>query len=157
MWYDDTSRYFVFGLLRVWFHTCLLASKTLEFVCLFSWFHVLTSFFVLSNQNPTILRFRRRRVLNRSILLKIGKRQLWVRPMGSWNSTLQAAWYVRHAHWACLCYVPFVIWCLWITSIYTIWLLILSSSMVVDNQFHKFYGRPFTRVLYLFLMKDILW
>ena len=50
------------------------------------------------------------------------KRQLWVRPNGGWNSTLQAAWYVRHAHWACLCYVPIEIWCLWITS--TIWLLI---------------------------------
>ena len=25
--------------------------------------------------------------------------------------------------------------------------------MVVDTQFHKFYGRPFARVLYLFLMK----
>ena len=36
----------------------------------------------------------------------IEKRQLWVRPMGGWNSTLQAAWYVRHAHWARLCYVP---------------------------------------------------
>ena len=48
------------------------------------------------------------------------KRQLWVRPIGGWNSTLQAAWYVRHAHWAHLCYVPFVIlWRLWITS--TIW------------------------------------
>ena len=28
-------------------------------------------------------------------------------------------------------------------------------DMVVDAQFHKFYGRPFARVLYLFLMKDI--
>ena len=28
-------------------------------------------------------------------------------------------------------------------------------DMVVDIQFHKFYGRPFVRVLYLFLMKDI--
>ena len=28
-------------------------------------------------------------------------------------------------------------------------------DMVVDTQFHKFYGRPFARVLYLFLMKDI--
>ena len=25
----------------------------------------------------------------------------------------------------------------------------------VDTQFHKFYGRPFARVLYLFLMKHI--
>ena len=28
-------------------------------------------------------------------------------------------------------------------------------DMVVSTQFHKFYGRPFARVLYLFLMKDI--
>ena len=74
----------------------------------------------------------------------IEKRQLWVRPMGGWNSTLQAAWYVRHAHWARWCYVSFVI-CLWIT--FTIWLLILSST--------SFHGRPFARVVYVFLMKYI--
>ena len=28
-------------------------------------------------------------------------------------------------------------------------------DMVVDTQFHKFYGRPFVCVLYLFRMKDI--
>ena len=28
--------------------------------------------------------------------------------------------------------------------------------MVVDTQLHKFYGRPFARVLYLFLMKKII-
>ena len=28
-------------------------------------------------------------------------------------------------------------------------------NMVVDTQFHKFYGRPFARVVYLSLMKDI--
>ena len=28
-------------------------------------------------------------------------------------------------------------------------------NMVVDTQFHKFYGRPFARVLHLFLTKDI--
>ena len=28
-------------------------------------------------------------------------------------------------------------------------------DMVVDTQFHKFYDRPFARVLYLFLIKDI--
>ena len=72
------------------------------------------------------------------------KHQLWVRPMGGWNSTLHAAWYVKHVHWARLCYIPFVMWCLWVKS--TIWLLILSSTR---------YGRPFARVLYLFLMKDI--
>ena len=28
-------------------------------------------------------------------------------------------------------------------------------DMFVDTQFHKFHGRPFARVLYVFLMKDI--
>ena len=28
-------------------------------------------------------------------------------------------------------------------------------DMVVDTQFHKFYGMPFARVLYVFIMKDI--
>ena len=28
-------------------------------------------------------------------------------------------------------------------------------DMVVDTQFHKFHGRPFASVLYLFLMEDI--
>ena len=87
----------------------------------------------------------------------IEKRQMLVRPMGSWNSTLQAAWYVRHAHCARLCYVQSVIlWCLWDTS--TIWLLILSSAsydVVVDTQLHKLNGGPLARVLYVFLMDDI--
>ena len=63
--------------------------------------------------------------------------------MGGWNSTLQAAWYVRHAYWAFLCYVPIEIWCLWNTS--TIWLLILSSTSFMVGR---------SRGLYLF-MKDI--
>ena len=28
-------------------------------------------------------------------------------------------------------------------------------DMVVDTQFHKFHVRPFARVLYVFLMKDV--
>ena len=28
-------------------------------------------------------------------------------------------------------------------------------DVVVDTQFHKFHGRPFARVLYVFPMKDI--
>ena len=39
-----------------------------------------------------------------------------------------------------------VLWCLWITS---------AIYMVADTQFHKFYGRPFARVLHLFIVKDI--
>ena len=59
-------------------------------------------------------------------------------PMGGWNSTLQAAWYVRHAHWACLCYAPFVILlCLWIIS--TIWLSILSSTNFMVGRSRVFY------------------
>ena len=36
------------------------------------------------------------------------------------------------------------------------WDMVLNYiyDMVVDTQFHKFYGRPFARVLYLFLMKS---
>ena len=52
------------------------------------------------------------------------KLQLWVQPVGGWTQLCK----LRDTsdtpiHWACLCYVPFVIWCLWITS--KIWLLIL--------------------------------
>ena len=28
-------------------------------------------------------------------------------------------------------------------------------DMVVDTQFHRFHSRPFARILYVFLMKDI--
>ena len=54
--------------------------------------------------------------------------------------------YIKHAHWARLCYVPFVIYMVFANYIY---------DMVVDTQFHEFHGRPFARVLYVFLMKDI--
>ena len=30
------------------------------------------------------------------------------------------------------------------------------NDMLVDTQFHKFHGRPFARVLHVFLMKDII-
>ena len=65
--------------------------------------------------------------------------------MGGSNSTLQAAWNVRHAHWTRLCHIPFIMWCCeW------------NCNMVVDTQFHKFYcSRSFTRVEYFILMKDI--
>ena len=42
----------------------------------------------------------------------------------------------------------FVIWCWWIKS--------TDSDMVADTQFHKFYGRSFARVLYLFLMRYLI-
>ena len=69
--------------------------------------------------------------------IKNWKRQLWVRPMGGWNSTLQAAWYVRHAHWARLCYIPFVIWCLWIKP--AAWLLIPSSTSFMAGRSRNLY------------------
>ena len=33
--------------------------------------------------------------------------------LNGWNSTLQAAWYIRHVSWTCLFYISFIIWCLW--------------------------------------------
>ena len=64
--------------------------------------------------------------------------------MGGWGLTLQAAWYVRHTHWAYLCYVPIEIYSWWITS--TTWLLILSSTSFMVGRSRVFY-------IYLFLMK----
>ena len=62
------------------------------------------------------------------------KRQLWLRPMGGWNSTLQAAWYVRHANWARLCCVPFVI-CnmVFVNYIYDMVVDISSTSFMVGR------------------------
>ena len=67
--------------------------------------------------------------------------------MSRWLSTLQAAWYVRHAHWARLCYIPIALWCLWIKS--TIWLLILSSASFMVGRSRVFrkkitFARPMT-------------
>ena len=55
--------------------------------------------------------------------------------VNSWNSTLHAAWYIRH--------VRIIIWFLWTKR--TIWLLILSSTQNIS----------FARVLCFILMKDI--
>ena len=66
-----------------------------------------------------------------------------------WNSTLQAAWYIRHVRWTCYS-LSFIIWCLWTKP--TIWLLTISLTnftegrpryMVVHTQFHTIYGRSF--------------
>ena len=46
--------------------------------------------------------------------------------LNGWNSTLQAAWYIRHVRWTCLFYISFIIWFLWAKP--TIWLLILSFT-----------------------------
>ena len=78
------------------------------------------------------------------ILENIEKRQLWVRPMGGWNSTLQAAWYVRHAHWARLCYVPFVIWWLWITSTTYCWYSVPQVSLLFNPTWYD--DRPPTYI-----------
>ena len=73
----------------------------------------------------------------RTFYKHIEKRKLWARLLGRWNSTLKTAWHVRHAHWARLWYVPFVIWWLWITS--TIWLLILSCTGFMVGRSRVFY------------------
>ena len=33
--------------------------------------------------------------------------------LNGWNSTLQAAWYIRHVRSTCLLYISFIIWFLW--------------------------------------------
>ena len=58
-------------------------------------------------------------------------------------STLQAAWSVRHAHWACLCYVPIETWCSWTTS--TTWLLIISSTIFMVDRSRFFIIIPHGR------------
>ena len=58
--------------------------------------------------------------------------------LNGWNLALQAAWYIRHAHWARLCYIPFAV--AFVNSMYDI---------IVDSQFHKFMvGRSL--VFYIF-------
>ena len=42
--------------------------------------------------------------------------------LNGWNSTLQAAWYIRHVGWTCLLYISFMIWFVWTKP--TIWLLV---------------------------------
>ena len=49
--------------------------------------------------------------------IKSWKRQLRVRPLSGWNSTLQGAWYIRHVR---------IIWFFWIKP--TIWLLVSSTK-----------------------------
>ena len=65
-------------------------------------------------------------IASRKFLHKIVSRKLLQDRWNGWNSALQAAWHTRHAHWARLCYIPLVVWWLWIKS--TMWLLILSST-----------------------------
>ena len=72
-------------------------------------------------------------------LQKNGKRQVWVRPMGSCTQLckLRNTWYLWYADLARLCYVPFVIWCLWNKS--AIWLLILSSTSFMVGRSRVFH------------------
>ena len=68
---------------------------------------------------------------------KFEKRQLWSRPIGGWNWTLQAACHVRHSQCARLWYVPFVVW--WWRIASTTWLLILSSTSFMVGRSRMFY------------------
>ena len=62
--------------------------------------------------------------------------------LNGWNSTLQAAWCIRHVRWTWFFYISFIIWLSWTKP--TIWLLILS-----------FTKNTFARVLCFILMKDM--
>ena len=53
------------------------------------------------------------------------------------NSTLQAAWYVRHVRWTCLFYSSFIIWFLWTKP--TILSLILSFTQKLVRACSMFY------------------
>ena len=60
--------------------------------------------------------------------------------LNDWNSNLQDVWFVRHARWGVL-------------ILYIIYNLVFVSRIndTVDNtQFHKFYARPFARVLHVY-------
>ena len=52
--------------------------------------------------------------------------------LNCWNSTLQAAWYIKHVRRTCLFYISFIIWCLWTKP--TMWLLILSFTYFTEGR-----------------------
>ena len=54
-----------------------------------------------------------------------------------WNSTLQAAWYIRHVRWTCLFCISYRIWCLWTNP--TIWLLIPSFTNFTEGRSRVFF------------------
>ena len=64
--------------------------------------------------------------------------------LNGWNSTLQAAWYIRHVRWVCLFYISFMIRCLWTKP--TKWLLILSFTNLTEvrkkNEKRQLWVRP---------------
>ena len=59
--------------------------------------------------------------------------------LNGWNSSLQAAWYIRHVRWTCLFYVSFIIWFLWAKP--TTWLLILSFTTKKKKNLKTKFGR----------------
>ena len=54
--------------------------------------------------------------------------------LNGWNSTLQAAWNVRHVRWTCLFYISSIMWFLWTKP--TIWLLIPSFAKSRSRVFY---------------------
>ena len=77
-----------------------------------------------------------------SFYKNVDKRQLWVRPMGGWNFT---SWVRKTRSLGALA----------LCSICNMVFVNYICDMVVDTQFHKFHGRPFARVLHVFLVKDV--
>ena len=53
--------------------------------------------------------------------------------LNGWNSTLQAAWYIRHVRWTCLFYISFTIW-------------FCEQKPIINTQFHQ--KKSFARVLH---------
>ena len=53
------------------------------------------------------------------------------------NSTLQAAWYIRHVRWACFFYISFIIWYFWTKP--TTWLIMLSFTIFTEGRSRVFY------------------
>ena len=56
---------------------------------------------------------------------------------GGWNSTLQAAWYIRRVRWMCLFYISFTLWFMWAKP--KIWSLILSFTQKLVRACSMFY------------------
>ena len=102
---------------------------------------------VIGNGHGRALLFRTHHVWTMDITIvfvfKIEKRQLWVWPMGGWSSTLQTLRDTSDAFIGRACATsifPSGATMVFVNEIY---------DVVVDTQFHKFYGRPFARYILL--------
>ena len=61
--------------------------------------------------------------------------------LNGWNTTLQAAWYIRNVRWTCLFYISFIIWC-WFSTTHVFvrgrrtetWSAATKSLLFIDQQ-----------------------